>query len=780
MRHGALEHLQRPVRHVLLQTQHPQGRTALPSAVEGRGEHIEHHLFGQRRRIDHQRILAARFGDQRHGRAIGERASGQLLFDQPRDLGRASKHYPAYSFVSHQRRPDLAVARHQLQHVGGNAGGMDQVHGQLRDQRRFLGRLGDHRIARRQRCRNLAGENGQRKIPRRNAHHRPQRPMSIVGKAFFDLLAVIAQEIDGFSHFGNSVSRALARLAHGQRHKKLHPRFHGFRGPVQHGRPFGWRHPRPGRCYLVRPHHDRTDHVLGGLDHLADHVTMIGRIYDLARNSALLTGPGLPVAAKAVTQRPIEPAQRLLVGKVQSARIASPFRQNVPGQVDLLMERSERRNLPGPLHRVDNQALDRNVLIGDLVDEARIGSIFEQSPHQIRQNRLMAPDRRVYAAGPSELVLGHHLFVKRFAHAVQALEFIVADPELRPRQHIDRRHGLRVVRCKLRKHQVTRRQQLFRAGDIAHIGMDLPGEHRKIGLPIELGTLDLAVPIGALDQSHHDPVPRAARKIDYPIDHIEAALGIGLHDEADAVPAIELRIGRQRFEQIEREIKPVHFLGVDVEPDIIALGEPRQLLEPWQQLVHHAPILRPRIARMERGKLDRDARSSIRPALIGGLADGMDRPDIVGHVAVRIDSGDRGLPQHVIRIPEPPILPGFCVPERVPDGLAGDELLAQHAHRHPDAGPDHGLTRARNQPGESTRQPFFIDGRHQLAGHHQPPCRCVDEHRAIEPQMLLPIARRDLVGDQEVSGGIVRRTQQRFGQAHERNALLARKRIFIH
>ena len=65
----------------------------------------------------------------------------------------------------------------------------------------------------------------------------------------------------------------------------------------------------------------------------------------------------------------------------------------------------------------------------------------------------------------------------------------------------------------------------------------------------------------------------AARQVDEPVDHERAALLVGLDDEADAVPAGQLRVERKRLEQVERELEPVGFLGVDVEADVVAPRE---------------------------------------------------------------------------------------------------------------------------------------------------------------------------------------------------------------
>ena len=77
---------------------------------------------------------------------------------------------------------------------------------------------------------------------------------------------------------------------------------------------------------------------------------------------------------------------------------------------------------------------------------------------------------------------------------------------------------LRVVGGELRKDRVRRGEQFARAGEIGDVGMDLAGEDRKAVEPVDLGALDLRVPVGALDQPDHQPPPRAAGEIDEPVD----------------------------------------------------------------------------------------------------------------------------------------------------------------------------------------------------------------------------------------------------------------------
>jgi hypothetical protein len=212
----------------------------------------------------------------------------------------------------------------------------------------------------------------------------------------------------------------------------------------------------------------------------------------------------------------------------------------------------------------------------------------------------MRANRRIDAAGTVETIAADHLFVKRLAHAMQALELVLALREVRPGQVVYGRQGLRVMRRELREHGVGRAEQLTRAGHIGDIGVDLASVDRKVGEAIDLRALDLGVPVGALDQPHHDPAIRAPGKIDDPIDHEWTALAVSLHHEAKPVPAGELRIKRQAFQQIQRQFEPIGFLGIDVEADVVALGSQREFPHFREEFRHDAVHLPAHIARMKR------------------------------------------------------------------------------------------------------------------------------------------------------------------------------------
>ena len=144
----------------------------------------------------------------------------------------------------------LAPARQKMQHVGRNAGLMQQPHRAGRDQRRLLGGLGHHRVAGRQRAGDLAGENGERKVPGRDAreHAAPMQAERVLfsGRAFEQarggefqarLRRGIAQMIHRLAEIGLGIGERLARFPHQQRHQRRPVGLEQIGGAVEHGGP---------------------------------------------------------------------------------------------------------------------------------------------------------------------------------------------------------------------------------------------------------------------------------------------------------------------------------------------------------------------------------------------------------------------------------------------------------------------------------------------------------------------------------------------------------------
>ncbi len=272
------------------------------------------------------------------------------------------------------------------------------------------------------------------------------------------------------------------------------------------------------------------------------------------------------------------------------------------------MRRADRLDGPRDRDGIGDEFADGRARVGDAVDERGVGAVFQEPANEIGEQRLVRTHRRIDAARPVELVAADHLLVKRLAHAVQALEFVLAAIEIGAGEDENGSEGLSVVGGELRIDRVRRGEQFARTGKVAHVGVHLAGKHRETIEAVDLRALDLRIPIGALDQTDHQPAARAAREVDQPVDDRRAALAIGLDDETETVPPFKIRIEAKRLEKIEREIEPVSLLGVDVEADVIRFGERGEPFHARQQLAHGARPLDALVARMERRQLDRDAR----------------------------------------------------------------------------------------------------------------------------------------------------------------------------
>ena len=441
------------------------------------------------------------------------------------------------------------------------------------------------------------------------------------------------------------------------------------------------------------------------------------------------------------------------------------------------------RHVLDPLHRIAHQFGDRDRGIGHLVDERGVGAVLQQPAHQVGQQGLVRAHRRVDAARPAQSAFGlgaDHLLVQRLAHAVQALELVLPRRVALGTGHVvDRGQRVRVVGGELRVRRVGRIQQLARAGQVRQVGVRLARVHRVVSLPVDLGPLDLGIPVRALDQPHHQTPAAAPGQVDDEVGHLQAALLVGLDHESESVPSRQLRLERQPLQQVQRQLQPVGLLGVDVEADVVAAGQRAQAQQDRVQLAHHAVGLRAHVARMQRRQLHRQARPLDDPLPGGRLADRVDRGLVVAQVALRVLRRHRRFAQHVERMAESLRLPRPRVGERLFDRLAGDELLAHHPHRHVDALADHGLAAGRDQARRGRRQPGLAVGGNQFAREQQAPGGGIDEQRPAAPQVRVPLALRDLVADQRVARRRVGDAQQGLGQAHQGDALLRRERVFL-
>ena len=601
---------------------------------------------------------------------------------------------------------------------------------------------------------------------------------------------VVAQEINRFAHFGDGVVIGFARFAHQNADQLLHAVFHILRGAIEDRRALVRRRRKPDWSGVHRRIQRQRHFRFAGFAHLADDIARRGRIDDrtgfavaqLAVDNRLRQ-PGLRGAAQ---QGAGERRQTMFVGHIDARRVAASRAVEIARQRDLRMRQANRPFARAQFfhcrHRIGHQLVNRQRGIGDTVNERGIGAVFQQATHQVGEQGFMSAHRRIDAARTIELAVRHftdHLLIERFAHAVQALELILARIVVIARQLIDGRQRMGVVSSELRIDQVWHRQQLARAGEVRDVGVDLAGIDRIAFEAFHLGAFDFAVPVGAFHQADHQAATAALRQIDQRVDHERATLHIGLDHEADAVPALQLRLKAELLQQIERQLEAIRLFGVDIDADVVRARQQRQRFQNRVELLHHAIVLRAAVARVQGGKLDRDAGAFINAAAVRGFADSVDRLLVGDQVGFGVAGGQRRFAQHIVGVAEAFLFQLARVGQRLGDGFAGNKLFAHQAHRHIDAFAHQRLAALADNTVQRARQISFVVRRDQTSGKQQTPGGGVNEQGRAAAQMRLPVAVADFVADQRVARRLIGNAQQRFRQAHQRYALLRGERELL-
>ena len=614
--------------------------------------------------------------------------------------------------------------------------------------------------------------------------------MRVVREPTAHLGCVVAQEVDRLTHFSDGVGQRLARLADDQPHQVLHLAFHQVGGAIEQRGARLRRRGLPDRRGSSCGSECGINVGLGGFGHMANDIAQVRRVahrLGCAAHVRCVTDRrlGSPDRAGASKKGGRQRRQALLVRQVNARRVCANVTVEVARQRNFRMRHTERPFIGVHLfhhrHRIGDEVVQRNRLVRNAVHERGVGAVFQQTAHQVSQECFVRTDRGVDAARAVQLagLVADDLLVQRLAHAVQALEFVLARVIVLAGHLVDRGQRVRVVRGELREDRFRRRQQLSRARQVRHIRVDLARVDRVALQAFHLGALDLAVPVGALHQADHQAVLAAAGQIDDEVEHERAALLIALHHEADAVPAGQFGRKAQALQQIERQLQAVGLFRIDVDADVVFTRQHRQRLHARVQLVDGAVVLRAGIARMQRRQLDGDARPFVDATSARGLPDRADGLFVRREIALGVFLRHGGLAEHVVGIAEAFGLELARVGQRFGNGLAGDELLAHQAHRHVHALADQRLATLADDARKRLRQPGFVVRGHQLAREQQAPRGGVHEERRALAQVRVPVAVADLVADECIARGLVGNAQQRFGQAHQRHAFLARQGEFL-
>ena len=429
-------------------------------------------------------------------------------------------------------------------------------------------------------------------------------------------------------------------------------------------------------------------------------------------------------------------------------------------------------------HRVGHQVGRRQGFVGDAVDEAGVGAVFQQAAHQVGQQVLVRTHRGVDAAGHVQLVRRDHLGIQVVAHAVQLLVLVALARGIR----VDGGNRLRVVGGEHRVDGVRRGQHAARAGQVAHVGVGLAGEHRVAGIALGLRLLDLAVPVGALHQAHRHAAAGPAGQVGQVVNDEGRALLVGLHGQAVAFPAVERRVHEGARNHVQAQLQPLGLLGVNGEADALGLGQPGQFEHPRDEFGMHAGALGQLVARVQGRQLHRNGGRAEHVGVGPAGADGADGVAVGREIAVGVGLGERGLAQHVERIQVLGLLALAAAVQRFGNGAAHDELVAHDAHGLAHGQADGRLAGPAHQAAEGADgvAAGFVGQVHHAAGQHQAPGGGVHQHRAGLAHVAVPVGVAQLVADQLVGRGAVGDAQQGLGHAHQQHAFLAGQVVLAH
>ena len=678
---------------------------------------------------------------------------------------------------------ELAVAGSEVQRGLGDAGLVQQAHGERGDQRGLRRRLGDDAVAGDQRRGDLADEDREREVPGRDADEGPtaaqDQAVVLAGRAGksgrhgelgLGFGSVVAQEVDGFAEFGDGVVQRLAGLGLEQRQDRAAARFHQVGGLAQRGGAVAGGRRVPG----VEAGLGGGHRLLGAggiaLGDAADRLAV-----DRREHVAGGTGPGLAVDQRHRLGHGLggsgadlgeEAGEALGIAELDAGGVAARRSEEIGRQRDAAMAGCARR--PDDVGRRHQQRRDRHVGIAGDRDEGGVGAVLEQAADEIGEKVLMAADRRIGAAGEAGIRLQQAL-IQGLTHAVQALELEILGVagELG-----DGRDSQRVMGGELGNDPRAQGEELLRAGLIIQVGHRLAGEDRIVGQPALLGALQFGVPIGALDQANHQSAVISLGQRRDVVDHRAGALLIGLDGEAETVPAGEGRLRHHSGDDVERKLEPVGLLGVDGEVEVVFFGLAGELDHLWRELGEDALAIGRLVARMQGRELDRDSRAVRQPVVAGGAADGVDRLGVGGVVAVGIGLRAGAFAEHVEGVAVELARAGAGALQCLLDRLAEDEMIAHDAHGLARRGAYGGQAEALGQVADNAGRGLArLD---DAGGDAERPGRGRDQEGVGLGFVMGEVALAELVLDQPVGGGGVGHAQQRLGQHHQRKAFLGR------
>ncbi|MEZ5597589.1 MAG: hypothetical protein R3E84_14580 [Pseudomonadales bacterium] len=282
---------------------------------------------------------------------------------------------------------------------------------------------------------------------------------------------------------------------------------------------------------------------------------------------------------------------------------------------------------------------------------------------------------------------------------------------------------------------------------------------------------DFRVPVGSLDQSHHQATLVIARAIAQPVDKRQGASAIGLNDDAKPIPRFQRWLSQQGIQNVQRQILPIHLLGVDVQANAGVRRQFGQGTDARQEGNGQVLSLQRLVARTQCGELDGYTGTPVhRSAAVPAQRHNGVR--VRQLVAARIIRGPRRFAQHVVgeRVASSLFVTGAR--QGFLDRLAHYELSAHFTHGLHDGKAHDRFADAPKQGTQRATDTVCVARVQHAAGQHQRPGGSIHEKRFRVAFVCVPVCADQRGGNELIHRAWIRYAQQRFRQAHECYALV--------
>ena len=194
---------------------------------------------------------------------------------------------------------------------------------------------------------------------------------------------------------------------------------------------------------------------------------------------------------------------------------------------------------------------------------------------------------RIHAAGNIEPLRVCHVAIQILAHAVQSLELKLPVPGIM----MNITDGMGVMSSELRVNTRAMRQQVTGAGQVGYIGITFQGEHRVVCQSLLLGTLDLHVPVGALDQAYRDDAVLRIGQLAQAFQQGQGAFLVRLYCNAQSRPGAQPVMEKQAFKYSYAHLQPFRLLRIDGQRNPRGVGGSAQTQHTCGQLTDCAVCL---------------------------------------------------------------------------------------------------------------------------------------------------------------------------------------------